>query len=279
MACLESELFGHERGSFTGASERRAGKFEMADTGTIFLDEIGDLPVELQPKLLRVLQEREFTRVGSVETLKVKARVIAATNQNLESLVAARKFREDLYFRLRVIPIQMPALRERRDDIGELTDYFVSKAVQEMGARAASISPEARVKLETAEWPGNVRELENAVMRAALLAPGTTIRPDDIELTRSGGTGGGANATADGAELGDIISARIAGWFDSPGGEEPRDLYHRLVAEIERPLVELALKRAGGNQVRAARMLGLNRNTLRKKITDHKIVLTKFPAG
>src|SRR5271155_842003 len=276
---LESELFGHERGSFTGASERRAGKFEMADTGTIFLDEIGDLPVELQPKLLRVLQEREFNRVGSVETLKLKARVIAATNQNLETLVAARKFREDLYFRLRVIPIQMPALRERREDISELTDYFVSKAVQEMGARANTISPEARVKLESAEWPGNVRELENAVMRAALLAPGSTIRGDDIELSRPGGAGPGAVATADGASLGDIISVRIAGWFDSPGGEEPRDLYHRLVAEIERPLVELALKRAGGNQVRAARMLGLNRNTLRKKITDHKIVLTKFPAG
>jgi two-component system nitrogen regulation response regulator GlnG len=274
---LESELFGHERGSFTGAAERRAGKFEMADSGTIFLDEIGDLPVELQPKLLRVLQEREFNRVGGAETLKLKARVIAATNQNLETLVAARKFREDLYFRLRVIPIQMPALRERREDIAELTDYFVTKAVQEMGARAATISPEARARLESADWPGNVRELENAVMRAALLAPGTNIRAEDIELTRPGGAGIGASAAADGATLGDIIAARIAGWFDSPGGEEPRDLYHRLVAEIERPLVELALKRAGGNQVRAARMLGLNRNTLRKKITDHKIVLTKFP--
>jgi two-component system nitrogen regulation response regulator GlnG len=274
---LESELFGHERGSFTGAAERRAGKFEMAGSGTIFLDEIGDLPVELQPKLLRVLQEREFNRVGSAETLKLKARVIAATNQNLETLVAARKFREDLYFRLRVIPIQMPALRERREDIAELTDYFVSKAAQEMGARATTISPEARAKLEAADWPGNVRELENAVMRAALLAPGTTIRGDDIELTRPGGVGAGATAAGDGATLGDVISGRIAGWFDSPGGEEPRDLYHRLVAEIERPLVELALKRAGGNQVRAARMLGLNRNTLRKKITDHKIVLTKFP--
>jgi two-component system nitrogen regulation response regulator GlnG len=122
-----------------------------------------------------------------------------------------------------------------------------------------------------------VRELENAVMRAALLAPGTTIRAEDIELTRPGSVG--ATAPADGASLGDIISSRIAGWFDSPGGAEPRDLYHRLVAEIERPLVELALKRAGGNQVKAARMLGLNRNTLRKKITDHKIVLTKFPGG
>jgi len=276
---LESELFGHERGSFTGATERRAGKFEMADTGTIFLDEIGDLPVELQPKLLRVLQEREFNRVGSVETLKLKARVIAATNQDLETLVAQRKFREDLYFRLRVIPIQMPALRERREDIAELANYFVSKAAQEMGARANTMSPEARAKLESSNWPGNVRELENAVMRAALLAPGTTIRAEDIELTRPGGVGAAASLHPDGTPLGDIISGRIAGWFDSPGGEEPRDLYHRLVAEIERPLVELALKRAGGNQVRAARMLGLNRNTLRKKITDHKIVLTKFPGA
>ena len=174
----------------------------------------------------------------------------------------------------------MPALRERREDIAELTDYFVSKAAQEMGARATTISPEARAKLESAEWPGNVRELENAVMRAALLAPGTTIRAEDIELARPGVAGGGAAATsADSGSLGDLISGRIAGWFDAPGGEEPRDLYHRLVAEIERPLVELALKRAGGNQVKAARMLGLNRNTLRKKITDHKIVLTKFPGA
>ncbi|HYK65791.1 MAG TPA: helix-turn-helix domain-containing protein, partial [Patescibacteria group bacterium] len=178
-----------------------------------------------------------------------------------------------------VIPIQMPALRERREDIAELSDYFVSKAVQEMGARATTISPEARARLEAAEWPGNVRELENAVMRAALLAPGTTIRAEDIELTRPPGVGAGASSVPNGASLGDIISSRIAGWFDSPGGAEPRDLYHRLVAEIERPLVELALKRAGGNQVKAARMLGLNRNTLRKKITDHKIVLTKLPGG
>ena len=171
-------------------SERRAGKFEMADTGTIFLDEIGDLPVELQPKLLRVLQEREFTRVGSVETLKVKARVIAATNQNLETLVAARKFREDLYFRLRVIPIQMPALRERREDIARADRLFRLQGGRRRWARAPPPSaPKRANKLESADWPGNVRELENAVMRAALLAPGTTIRGDDIELSRPGGVG------------------------------------------------------------------------------------------
>ncbi|HEY6418994.1 MAG TPA: sigma-54 dependent transcriptional regulator [Candidatus Binataceae bacterium] len=279
---LESEFFGHERGSFTGATERRAGKFEMAESGTVFLDEIGDLPLELQPKLLRVLQEREFSRVGSVETLKVKARVIAATNQDLDKLVAVRRFREDLYFRLRVIPIHLPALREKRDDIPELTDYFVSKAVREMGARVTAISPEARTKLAAYEWPGNVRELENAVMRAALLAPGNTIRADDVDLSRNPAlrsSDGAAGDRIDGAELPELLAGRIAVWLDANGEEEPRDLYHRLVAEIERPLIEAALRRAGGNQVKAARMLGLNRNTLRKKITDHKIVLTRYPGG
>jgi two-component system nitrogen regulation response regulator GlnG len=277
---LESELFGHERGSFTGATERRAGKFEMADSGTVFLDEIGDLPLELQPKLLRVLQEREFSRVGSVETLKLKARVIAATNQDLQKLVAERRFREDLFFRLRVIPIHLPPLRERRDDISELTDYFVAKAAREMGARVSAISPDARKRLSAYEWPGNVRELENTVMRAALLAPGNTIRAADIDLNR--GTSGaepGADApgAGEGGALASLIAGRIAKWLDTPGGEEPRDLYEKLVAEIERPLIELALKRTGGNQVKAARMLGLNRNTLRKKITDHKIPLTRYP--
>ncbi|MGH7813179.1 MAG: sigma 54-interacting transcriptional regulator [Candidatus Binataceae bacterium] len=274
---LESELFGHERGSFTGAAERRAGKFEMAGAGTIFLDEIGDLPIELQPKLLRVLQEREFSRVGSAETQKLKARVIAATNQNLETLVQSRRFREDLYFRLRVIPIRMPALRDRREDLPELTDYFISKAVREMGARVNGVSSEARAKLKAYEWPGNVRELENTVLRAALLAPGNTVRAEDIDLSSTAPTAGVAPSAGD-AALSDIVAQRIAAWFNAPEGGEPRDLYRHLVAEIERPLIELALKRSGGNQVKAARMLGLNRNTLRKKITDHKIVLAKYPA-
>ncbi len=273
---LESELFGHERGSFTGATERRAGKFELAENGTLFLDEIADLPLELQPKLLRAIQEREFNRVGGSETLKLRARVIAATNQDLESAVRAKRFREDLYFRLRVIPIQMPALRDRRDDIPELAEYFVGKAASEMGAREATITPGAIAKLKAYDWPGNVRELENTVMRAALLAPGNTIRPEDIELEQSPGSDR-RSAAQDGAALDDLISQRIAQWFEDPKGEEPRDLYQRMVAELERPLIEMALRRASGNQVKAARMLGLNRNTLRKKITDHKIALTRYP--
>jgi two-component system nitrogen regulation response regulator GlnG len=270
---LESELFGHERGAFTGATERRAGKVEQASGGTLFLDEIGDLPVELQPKLLRVLQEREFSRVGGFETLRMQARVIAATNQDLESAVVEKKFREDLYFRLRVIPIDLPPLRERREDIDELTDYFIGKAIREMGANARYISPEARIKLQNYVWPGNVRELENAVLRAALLAPANTVRSDDVELGRGGMRA--ANSSVDNqASLTDLIARRIAEMVES-NGSEPRDLYQKLLGELEKPLIEIALERAGGNQVHAARILGLNRNTLRKKLTEHRIVPQK----
>ncbi|MBI3759630.1 MAG: sigma-54-dependent Fis family transcriptional regulator [Deltaproteobacteria bacterium] len=270
---LESELFGHERGAFTGATERRAGKVEQASGGTLFLDEIGDLPVELQPKLLRVLQEREFSRVGGFETLRMQARVIAATNQDLESAVVEKKFREDLYFRLRVIPIDLPPLRERREDIAELTDYFIGKAIREMGANARYISPEARAKLQNYSWPGNVRELENAVLRAALLAPTNTVRADDVELGRGGMRVSNSNLDA-GASLTDLIARRITEMIEM-NGSEPRDLYQKLVGELEKPLIEIALERAGGNQVHAARILGLNRNTLRKKLTEHRIVPQK----
>ena len=273
---LESELFGNERGAFTGATERRAGKFELAANGTLFLDEIGDLPLELQPKLLRAIQEREFTRVGGSETLRLQARVIAATNQDLEAAVAARRFREDLYFRLRVIPIDLPPLRARPEDIPELTDYFVAKATRDMGARATAISPEARELLAGYGWPGNVRELENCVLRAALLAPGNIIRAEDIALGR--GTGKPSPAD-DGAALplNELIARRIRDHLDEFGDDDPQNLHALMVAELERPLIELVLERAGGNQVRAARMLGLNRNTLRKKITELRIVLRKPP--
>ncbi|MGH7839436.1 MAG: sigma-54 interaction domain-containing protein, partial [Candidatus Binataceae bacterium] len=273
---LESELFGHERGAFTGATERRAGKFEQAAGGTIFLDEISDLPIELQPKLLRVLQEREFSRVGGVETLKAQTRVIAATNQDLETAVAERRFREDLYFRLRVIPMNIPPLRARREDIGELTDYFVGKAVREMGAQARTVAPDARDKLYAYDWPGNVRELENAVLRAALLAQGSQLRADDLNLGRNARSGKVSNDTE--APLSELIHRRLEEMV-SEDGAEPRDLHQRIIAELEKPLIELALARARGNQVQAARMLGLNRNTLRKKLADHAIAITRTPGG
>jgi two-component system nitrogen regulation response regulator GlnG len=276
---LESELFGHERGAFTGATEKRAGKFEQAGNGTLFLDEIGDLPLELQPKLLRVLQEREFSRVGGAETLRMQARVIAATNQDLENAVAQRRFREDLYFRLRVIPIKLPALRERREDIPELTDYFISKAAREMGAQARYVSNDARVRLSSYNWPGNVRELENAVLRAALLAPSNTIRAEDLELGRTARTPAHNGDDGERASLRELLARRIGEMLESSDGIEPRDLYSRMVAELERPLIEQALRHASGNQVHAARILGLNRNTLRKKLTEHGIVPQRFPSG
>jgi two-component system nitrogen regulation response regulator GlnG len=275
---LESELFGHERGAFTGASEKRTGKFEQAAGGTLFLDEIADLPLELQPKLLRVLQEREFSRVGGLEILRAQARIIAATNHDLEAAVAEGRFRdrEDLYFRLRVIPISLPALRERRDDIPELTDYFASKAAREMGAHARYVAPEAQAKLQAYDWPGNVRELENSVLRAALLTPGNTIRSQDIELGRGLLHSRPAQPDSN-ASLADLIGQRIKELLEN-GSSEPHDLYQKLISELERPLIQLTLKRARGNQVHAARILGLNRNTLRKKLVEHNIPITKPPA-
>jgi two-component system, NtrC family, nitrogen regulation response regulator GlnG len=275
---IESELFGHERGAFTGAAERRIGKFESAGQGTIFLDEVGDLPLDLQPKLLRVLQEREFARVGGFEALRLQARVIAATNQDLEAAVAARRFREDLYFRLRVIPIHLPPLRDRREDLAALTDHFVAKAAHEMGARATGVSAEARAKLMAHDWPGNVRELENTVLRAALLAPGNTIGPEDVVLFRTPATS--HPASGDGAEndsFSDLIARRIAHQLKSCDGVDLRGLYHWLVAEIERPLIEQAMRHARGNQVHAARILGLNRATLRKKLVDLGVAARKGP--
>jgi two-component system nitrogen regulation response regulator GlnG len=272
---LESELFGHERGAFTGASERRLGKFELAGAGALFLDEIADLPLELQPKLLRVLQEREFSRVGGGEALPLRARIIAASNQPLEGAVAARRFREDLYYRLRVIPIWLPPLRERREDIPELTDYFLAQAANAMGTKALAVSPQARALLSSYRWPGNVRELENTVLRAALLAPGDTIRAEDIVLPKDSFVARAAEAAQDPLSLRDLIARQIRGQFEQLGDEQMRDLYPRMLADFERALIELVLDYAGGNQVKTARILGLNRNTLRKKIIEHKIVPRK----
>jgi two-component system nitrogen regulation response regulator GlnG len=273
---LESELFGHERGSFTGATERRAGKFELAGSGTLFLDEIADLPLDLQPKLLRALQEREFTRVGGTEMQKFNARVIAATNQNLEDQVAARRFREDLYFRLRVIPIHMPPLRERREDIPELTDYFVAKAVKEMAARASAVSDDARELLQHYDWPGNVRELENCVLRAALLTQGKVIRAEDIELGPAASRP--MSSAAGTVSIDETIEKSVRDYLDGVGDEDAQNLMGTLVAKLEKPLIEMTLERCQGNQIRAARMLGLNRNTLRKKILEHKIIIRKGSA-
>ena len=270
---LESELFGHEKGSFTGALERRIGKFELAEDGTLFLDEVGDIPLELQTKLLRVLQEREYSRVGGRELLRANARILAATNQDLERGVREKRFREDLYFRLKVIPIYLPPLRERRGDIPQLVGYFIDKINREMGTRITGISPDALKLLEDHAWPGNVRELENALIRAAVLSPGAVLFPKDFTFHNN--QPGEPPPAVDHLSLEEIIHHKLEDYFQRTKGVDVDNLYSLVIERVERPLIELTLRKTGGNQIRAAEILGINRNTLRKKISELHIVVKK----
>jgi two-component system, NtrC family, nitrogen regulation response regulator GlnG len=270
---LESELFGHEKGSFTGALERRIGKFELAEDGTLFLDEVGDIPLELQTKLLRVLQEREYSRVGGREVLKANARILAATNQDLERAVREKRFREDLYFRLKVIPIHLPPLRERRGDIPQLVGYFIDKINREMGTRISGVSAEGLKVLEEHGWPGNVRELENALIRAAVLSPGAVLFPKDFTFHNA--RPGEPPVAVDHLSLEEIIHHKLEDYFARTRGVDVDNLYSLVIERVERPLIELTLRKTGGNQIRASEILGINRNTLRKKISELHIVVKR----
>jgi two-component system nitrogen regulation response regulator GlnG len=272
---LESELFGHERGAFTGAVEQRPGKFEITSGGTLFLDEVGDMPLELQAKLLRVLQERELTRVGGREVIKIDCRIIAATNQDLERAIQQNRFREDLFFRLNVVPMVVPPLRERRDDITDLVGFFLEKVNRELGTAVTGVSPEARALLIQHHWPGNVRELENTLVRAAVLAPGPTIMPRDLALAASPT----APLAYDDLSLEEVVRLKLTEYFRQTRAVEHTDLHQLILARVERPLIELVLERAGGNQLKAAAMLGINRNTLRKKISDLRIEVKRRSGG
>jgi two-component system nitrogen regulation response regulator GlnG len=267
---LESELFGYERGAFTGANERRIGKFEAAAGGTLFLDEIADMPLGLQAKVLRVLQEREFTRVGGRDAIKADVRILAATNQDLEAAVRGGRFREDLFFRLNVVRVVVPPLRERRADIPELIDFFVDKVNRDLGTDIVGVTPEVRDLLMRHGWPGNVRELENTILRAAVMARGRTLVPEDFVL--AGQPRGGAGESL---PLEDAVRQRL-GELLATQGERTQDLYTTLISAVERPLIEVVMERAGGNQVKAAEMLGINRNTLRKKITELGIPIRRL---
>jgi two-component system nitrogen regulation response regulator GlnG len=269
---LESELFGHEKGSFTGALDRRLGKFELAEGGTLFLDEVGDIPLDLQTKLLRVLQDHEYSRVGGRDMLKADVRILAATNQDLEKAVKEKRFREDLYFRLKVIPIQLPPLRERRGDIALLIGYFIDKINREMGIQISGVSPDAQKLLEDHSWPGNVRELENTLIRAAVLSPGPILFPKDFTLQNRPAV---ATLEVDQLSLEEIIRHKLVDYFRRMEGVDVDNLYSLVIERVERPLIELTLKKTRGNQIRAAQILGINRNTLRKKITDLRIELKK----
>jgi two-component system nitrogen regulation response regulator GlnG len=271
---LESELFGYERGAFTGALERRIGKFEAAAGGSLFLDEIADLPLALQAKLLRVLQEREFNRVGGRDAIRADVRIIAASNQDLDGAVQAGRFREDLFFRLNVVRIVVPPLRERRGDIPELIEFFLDKINRDIGTSIVGVTDDAREVLVRHAWPGNVRELENALLRAAVLARGArTLVREDFQLV-----GAPHRQEGDVLPLEEAVRRRLAELLGADPAAPVGDLYATLITAVERPLIELVLERTGGNQVKAADLLGINRNTLRKKITELGIEIRR-PAG
>jgi len=268
---IESELFGHERGAFTGAAQRNAGRFEQAHGGTLFLDEIGDMPMDAQTRLLRVLQEGEFTAVGGARAIKADVRVLAATHKDLERLVAEGAFREDLYYRLNVVPIRLPALRQRIEDVGELARHFLDRAAAD-GLPRKTLGEEAVARLMRHAWPGNVRELENLMRRLAALVREERIGVAAIDAQIGGGSQADVMAAEGGEGLSAAIERHLAVYFEGFGRMLPPDgLYDRVLAEIEPPLLRYALAAAKGNQLRAARLLGINRNTLRKKLTEHGI--------
>jgi two-component system, NtrC family, nitrogen regulation response regulator GlnG len=257
---LESELFGHEKGSFTGADSQRRGRFEQADGGTLFLDEIGDMSTPLQTRLLRVLAEGEFYRVGGQTPIRVDVRVIAATHQNLQDRVARGVFREDLYHRLNVIRIELPPLRARSEDISELLEHYISAAAHELGVEAKTLSPDALAKLSSYAWPGNVRELVNLCRRLSVLAPGTQVQVEDLphELVA---------ATPSGPVDADWARA-LASWADRHAMTGKKPLLDEALPEFERVLIRSALKRTQGHRQEAAKLLGWGRNTLTRKLKE-----------
>ena len=245
---LESELFGHERGAFTGATARRQGRFELADGGTLFLDEVGEIEPDTQVKLLRVLQDRQFERVGGTQTLKVDVRIVSASNRDLEAAVAEGRFRQDLYYRLNVIPIVLPPLRTRREDVPLLVAHFMDAFCKEMGRRRLEIVPETMKLLRSYAWPGNVRELQNLVERMVVVVDGDTIEPGHLP----------AEMLGEGEQK-----------IESGRGQTQGDL--PTLEEMERRHVEAALARSGWNQSRAARLLGISRDQLRNRIKRYGI--------
>ncbi len=265
---IESELFGHERGAFTGATARGVGRFEQAEGGTLFLDEIGDMPLEAQTRLLRVLQGGEYTTVGGRMPIKTDVRIIAATNRDLKQLIQQGLFREDLFYRLNVVPMRLPPLRERIEDIPDLVRHFLRKAEAD-GLKSKRLEPAAVERLKSHTWPGNVRELENLIRRLVVLNPDEDIHEEAVaaelvQLERTMPT-----APEDEASLTTMVERYLAKHFAEYGERlPPAGLYDRVIREIERPLVSIALAAARGNQIRAAQLLGLNRNTLRKKIRE-----------
>ncbi len=272
---IESELFGHERGAFTGALNRNLGRFEQANGGTLFLDEIGDMPPEAQTRLLRVLQEGEFTTVGGRQPIRANVRIIAATHRDLRASIRAGSFREDLFYRLNVVPLRLPPLRDRVEDIPDLARHFLAVARAD-GLPAKSLDGGAVEALCAYRWPGNVRELENLMRRLAALCPDEMIgagqvRAELVEIEPAEPPPAGAPHAVTAAEsLSEAVERHLRRYLAAhqEGGTAPSNIYDQVLAEVERPLIRLTLAATRGNQIKAAAVLGLNRNTLRKKIHD-----------
>ncbi|OGU16915.1 MAG: two-component system response regulator [Geobacteraceae bacterium GWC2_53_11] len=270
---LESELFGSEKGAFTGAAERKQGKFEQANHGTLFLDEIGDMPLDLQAKILRVLQEQEITRIGGNQNIPVDVRIVAATNQALVEKVRQKEFREDLYYRLNVVPIMLAPLRERRDDIPDLANYFLSRSCTEMSVTPKRLTEDALALLKAYSWPGNVRELENAMKRAVILSNDPLLTAQDFggllptqELQQPG---------AQETSLEELVDLKLRASMNGIEGLDKGDIHAMVLEQVERPLIRLVLEKCRWNQVKAADVLGINRNTLRKKISELQIEMKR----
>jgi two-component system nitrogen regulation response regulator GlnG len=277
---IESELFGHEKGAFTGATARKVGRFEQADGGTLFLDEIGDMPLEAQTRLLRVLQEGEYTTVGGRTAIRANVRIVAATHRDLRQLIRQGLFREDLFYRLNVVPIRLPPLRERAEDIPELVRHFLAQAAAQ-GLPPKAIDAPAMDRLKSYRWPGNVRELENLVRRLAALYSQEVIGVDVVEAElaeTSPGAAEAATGATDGEGISQSVERHLRAYFDAHrGGLPSAGLYDRVLREVERPLIALTLEATRGNQIKAAHVLGVNRNTLRKKIRLLDVPVVRVP--
>jgi DNA-binding NtrC family response regulator len=267
---IESALFGHVKGAYTGADTARAGKFEQADRGTIFLDEVGELPIEVQMKLLRVLQEREVEPIGSNEIRKVDVRVVAATNRRLDLAIQEGAFREDLFYRLNVVPMFLPPLRERKEDIRDLVDFFMSRYARDYNQSRGTISPEAFKLLMFYDWPGNVRELENSLKRALVLCAGQVLLPEHFpELSGRSPVATTKVPTGFESRLAALMSERVDEFIES--GAAAGSLHAEIRIAVEKPLFEFILDRTGWNRRKAAEILGINRNTLHSKIEEYGI--------
>jgi len=269
---LESELFGHEKGAFTGAVERKQGKFELADGGTLFLDEIGDMESALQAKILRVLQDNEFYRVGGKDPLKVNVRILAATNQDLEKLMERKLFREDLYHRLNVIHIHMPPLRERLEDVPLLANYFLKKFSPALAKGRVYLSPTTERLLSNYSWRGNIRELENVIKRALVLALSGPILPDHLPQPLIADT---VETSPLKEQWGEKLNQLIRDYLHDNKWEDEDNLHNRLIQSVEKQLFEILLDYFSGKQVPTAKALGINRNTLKRKIDAMNIQVKK----